>query len=49
MKSFEKDFEERKYKYSKGAVQFPISVDIPFDLVKKILDFRVQQIEQKKS
>ncbi|ROI01332.1 DUF1801 domain-containing protein [Chryseobacterium sp. G0240] len=49
IKSFEKDFEERKYKYSKGAVQFPIAVDIPFDLVKKIMDFRVQQIEQKKS
>ncbi|TZF95999.1 DUF1801 domain-containing protein [Chryseobacterium panacisoli] len=46
---FETDFEERKYKFSKGAVQFPISEDLPIDLVNTIVRFKVKEIDQKKS
>lgn len=31
------------YKWSKGAVQFPIKKDIPIELIKKIAIFRAQQ------
>jgi uncharacterized protein YdhG (YjbR/CyaY superfamily) len=47
--NFETDFEQRKYTFSKGAVQFPISGDLPLDLVNKILRFKVGKIDQKKS
>lgn len=49
IKNFEKDFEKRNYKFSKGAVQFPIDEDIPLDLVNKIVAFRITEIDQKKS
>ena len=32
-----------KYKYSKGAVQFPIDQPIPETLVKKIVQFRTKE------
>lgn len=32
-----------EYKYSKGAVQFPISKPLPFDLIKDIVAFRVSE------
>ena len=35
------------YKYSKGAIQFPINNPIPFDLISKIVRFRVQQDQAK--
>jgi uncharacterized protein YdhG (YjbR/CyaY superfamily) len=31
------------YKQSKGAVQFPIDKPIPFEIVRKIVAFRVQE------
>jgi uncharacterized protein YdhG (YjbR/CyaY superfamily) len=31
------------YKYSKGAVQFPLNEPLPFDLIVRIVKFRVQQ------
>jgi len=31
------------YKWSKGSVQFPIDKPIPYDLVKKIVRFRVKE------
>jgi len=37
------------YKSSKGAVQFPIDKPIPFELVKKIVIFRVEENLAKKS
>lgn len=49
IKNFERDFEERKYKFSKGAVQFPITESLPFDLITKIVEFRIDEIERKKS
>ncbi|NIF05686.1 DUF1801 domain-containing protein [Chryseobacterium sp. Tr-659] len=49
IKNFEKDFEKNKYKFSKGAVQFPIDEALPSALIAKIVRFRIQEIEQKKS
>ncbi|QQQ27007.1 iron chaperone [Chryseobacterium indoltheticum] len=49
IRHFENDFEERKYKFSKGAVQFPIKKDLPLDLIKTMVEFRMVQIDQKKS
>lgn len=39
--AFEKELES--YKYSKGAVQFPLNKPIPDDLVIKMLKFRMEQ------
>jgi uncharacterized protein YdhG (YjbR/CyaY superfamily) len=36
------------YKHSKGAVQFPLDRPIPFDLVRKMVKFRVEEIESEK-
>ncbi len=43
---FENDFIERKYKFSKGAVQFPLKEDLPLDLVEKIVQFRISEINK---
>lgn len=37
------------YKWSKGAVQFPLDKQLPLELVKKIVAFRVQEALQKKT
>lgn len=37
-----------KYKHSKGAVQFRLDEDLPVDLIKKILMFRVGENMAKK-
>ncbi|WP_312297268.1 DUF1801 domain-containing protein [Chryseobacterium sp.] len=44
---FEKDFKERNYKFSKGAVQFPMNTSLPLELVRKIVKFRVEEIDSK--
>ena len=36
------------YKLSKGTVQFPFNKPIPFNLVKKIVKFRVKETSEKK-
>lgn len=46
---FEKDFQERNYKFSKGAVQFPMDSSLPLDLVRKIVKFRMKEIDTKKA
>lgn len=33
--------EMKQYKTSKGTVQFPIETPLPFDLIKKIVDYRI--------
>ncbi|MEN8614278.1 DUF1801 domain-containing protein [Dehalogenimonas sp. THU2] len=38
------DTELSSYKRSKGAVQFPLDQPIPYDLVKKIVRFRVDEV-----
>jgi len=35
------------YKFSKGAIQFPIEQPMPFDLIKKIVKFRVKEVQEK--
>jgi len=36
------------YKQAKGSVQFPLDKPVPFDLVKRIVKFRVEENESKK-
>ncbi len=36
------------FKQSKGTVQFPLDKPVPFDLVKKIVEFRVKENKAKK-
>ena len=36
------------YKSEKGSVQFPLDKPIPYDLVKKIVEFRVKENKSKK-
>ena len=49
IKYFENDFKKRGYTFSKGAVQFPVKEDLPIDLIEKIVQFRMMEIDQKKS
>ncbi|MGU3374413.1 iron chaperone [Chryseobacterium sp. M5A1_1a] len=49
IRNFEKDFEEKNYKFSKGAVQFPLNEELPLHLITRIVKFRAQEIDQKKS
>jgi len=39
--AFSTEFEKRNYKYSKGAVQFPVKEALPLDLVEDILNYLV--------
>ncbi len=36
-----------KYKGAKGSVQFPLNKPIPFDLIRKIIEFRVNESKEK--
>jgi uncharacterized protein YdhG (YjbR/CyaY superfamily) len=36
------------YKSAKGSVQFPIDRPMPLDLIKKIVEFRVEEIRRKR-
>jgi uncharacterized protein YdhG (YjbR/CyaY superfamily) len=36
------------YKFSKGAVQFPLDAPIPFELITKIVKFKVTENQAKK-
>jgi uncharacterized protein YdhG (YjbR/CyaY superfamily) len=46
LKAFENEFIKRKYKYSKGAVQFPLKEELPLDLIKEIVKFRISEIDK---
>ena len=46
IEAFKKDF--LTFKQAKGSVQFPLDKSIPFDLVKKIVEFRVKENKAKK-
>jgi uncharacterized protein YdhG (YjbR/CyaY superfamily) len=37
------------YKCSKGAVQFPLDQPIPYDLIRNIVEFRIEANEKKMS
>lgn len=41
--AFEDEFKDKKYKYSKGAVQFPLHEPMPIDLIRSITRFRVDE------
>ena len=43
--AFKKELSE--YKTTKGAIQFPLDKPIPFDLVRKIVQYRVREILKK--
>ncbi|WP_066435243.1 iron chaperone [Chryseobacterium sp. CCH4-E10] len=49
IKKFEHEFTTRNYKFSKGAVQFPINEKLPEDLIREIVYFRMEEIKNKKS
>jgi len=49
IRHFESEFKNRKYKFSKGAVQFPLNEDLPSVLIERIVQFRMMEIDQKKS
>lgn len=38
-----------KYKQGKGSVQFPLSEPIPFDLIRRIVEFRARENEEIKN
>ncbi len=42
---FEKEL--KKYKYSKGAIQFPINQELPLDIIIQIVKFRMHENETK--
>ena len=44
--AFEKELSP--YKQGKGSVQFPIGKPIPYDLVRRIVRFRVKENQQRK-
>jgi uncharacterized protein YdhG (YjbR/CyaY superfamily) len=35
-----------KYKVAKGSIQFPLSEPIPYDLIKKIAEFRKKEVKE---
>jgi uncharacterized protein YdhG (YjbR/CyaY superfamily) len=37
-----------KFKQGKGSVQFPLDKPIPYDLIKRIVEFRVKENLRKK-
>ncbi len=42
--AFEKDL--AKYKHAKGSIQFPINEDLPTELIRRIVKFRVDEISK---
>ena len=37
------------YKHAKGSVQFPLDQPIPYDLVRRIIEYRVREVRAKRS
>jgi uncharacterized protein YdhG (YjbR/CyaY superfamily) len=46
IENFKQEFS--KYKYSKGAVQFPLDKPLPYDLIERIVKFRLKEDQAKK-
>lgn len=42
--AFQKEL--KKYKTGKGSIQFPLSQPIPYDLIQKIVVFRVKEVSK---
>jgi len=47
IEAFKKDL--AKYKTSKGAIQFPIEEKLPFDMIEKIVKFRMIENKEKRT
>ena len=45
IKQFEQEIQS--YKFSKGTIQFPLDQELPYDLIRRIIQFRVQENELK--
>lgn len=45
IEAFKKELSQ--YKGAKGSVQFPLDKPIPYELIKKIISFRVKETEKK--
>ena len=43
IEAFGSEFEKSGYKYSKGAVQFPIDKPLPWNLIQRIVELRVSE------
>ncbi len=43
VKAFEDEFKKKGYKYSKGAVQFPLDEKLPLAIMTKIIKFRINE------
>lgn len=41
--NFTEDFERLGLKHSKGAVQFPLNKPLPWELIQRIVEFRVME------
>ncbi|MEN9699016.1 MAG: hypothetical protein RLZZ301_214 [Bacteroidota bacterium] len=45
--AFSKSFQAHGYKFSKGAVQFPLKEALPFELISEILNYLLNQAQKK--
>ena len=45
IKHFEQEIQS--YKFSKGTIQFPLDQELPYDLIRRIIQFRVGENELK--
>ncbi len=43
VKAYEGELKKRGFKYSKGAIQFPLGYPLPLPLIEKIIKFRVRE------
>ena len=41
--AFVAEFEKRGYKYSKGAVQFPLQAPLPFELIAQMIQYLLKK------
>ncbi|MBX7157046.1 MAG: DUF1801 domain-containing protein [Verrucomicrobiae bacterium] len=44
IRAFEKDLQP--YKSGKGSIQFPLDEVIPYDLIQKIVEYRIKEVER---
>ncbi|HZR19698.1 MAG TPA: DUF1801 domain-containing protein [Verrucomicrobiae bacterium] len=45
IEAFNRDLAD--YDWAKGSVQFPLNKSVPFNLIKKMVDFRVRETREK--
>ncbi len=43
IENFKEEIERAGYKYSKGAVQFPLDKPMPYEFIARIVEFRVKE------